>query len=125
MGKVNIPVAEKEFNIADYIKDGSGTIIMKSPTPLLLAKADNHGSRFAMDLGIADMEGERIDRLINTEVTIFTLENILYDKSTKEPIPREVIENIPADLFDDIVGGMYESYDLPLEETPGISTKKE
>lgn len=125
MGSIKIPAAKREFEIADYIEGGEGTLVMKSPTPLLLAKADNHGSRFALDNGITKESGERGDRLISTEVMVFTLENILYDKATGELIGRDLLEQFPESLFNAIVEVMYETYDIPLTDGPGETTKKE
>lgn len=125
MGSIKIPVTEKEFEIADYIEGGEGTLVMKSPTPLILAKADAHGSKFALECGIMPEHGERGERLISTETMVFTLENILYDKATGELISRELLEQFPDDLFNAIIEGMYEGYDLPLTEGPGDTTKTE
>lgn len=125
MGKINIPIASKEFKIEDYIEGGSGVLMMKPPTPLILAKADTHGSKFAMELGIAEEKGERYERLIHTETMIYTLENILYDKADGSLVGRELLEQLPDTLFEDILDALHDSKSLPLTESPGDLTKNE
>lgn len=123
--KIKIPVTTREFNLTDYIEGGEGTIVMKSTTPLIISEARAHANKYAIEKGIHDKPGAIVEEIMESEALNYILLQILSDKSDGTPVTMDILRNFPTKLLTDIVDGMRESSDLPLEESLGDSTKTE